>query len=282
MHFYNGKYVTEENLINITDRGFLLGDGVFTTLRVVKGKPLFLRKHLDRLNSNLKAIYIDVELDESETSNICNKLIQENSFKNSDGIIRITLTRGAGGRGITLPPKNQQKPTLLIRAMPYHEEPNTPLKLCVTNTIRNEKSIISKIKSLNYMDSILARQEAINRGFNDGIMLNSKNLVTECSVSNIFFITNDGTVVTPPISDGVLPGIVRSVVLNICKQLNIKIAEQSIKVDDLRGFESAFVTNSAIGIRAVELVDIKCFDCNVKTLELIQNGYLSLVEAESS
>lgn len=256
MYYLNNNYISanQTNTINIADRGFLLGDGVFTTLRVSRGTPMFIDKHVARINQHAAKIFINIELDLENIRNICKELLISNNLDKSEALIRITVTRGTGARGIDI---SEQKltPTLLICAMPYHDTIDTPLRLCSTSVIRNERSILSQIKSLNYLESILARSEARAKGFNDGIMFNTRGMITECSVANIFFLTCNNEIVTPPVADGALPGIFRDAVISACNQLNIINQETSVAPSDISGFSSGFVTNCAIGIKAIGCID---------------------------
>lgn len=259
IYYLNNQFIANNTYaIDVYDRGFLLGDGVFTTLKSISGRLISLDKHIQRLNANTQQIKINLVLDVNEINTICQELLLKNNLLNSDAVIRITLTRGVGERGINIP--QEQVPTLLISAAPYKNSNLPSINLCTTSIIRFEKSITSQIKSLNYLEAILARDEAIANGFDDAILLNSVGHVACTTVANIFFIHKNGELVTPPISDGVLAGVVRSNIIDRCHKNNIKFKESSIKLSDLDDYSGCFITNSIIGIQTINKINTKTFD----------------------
>ncbi len=259
--------------INISDRGFLLGDGVFTTLKVASGKLIHFDEHINRLKSNAQLIKINIQLNGSEIEDICQRLIKYNDFTNQNAIIRITITRGISPRGINIPPQELQSPTILICAMPFYDNSNVFLKICSTSIIRNEKSILTRIKSLNYLEPILARDEAISKGYDDGLMFNTLGNITESSVSNIFFLTLNQEIITPPIRDGVLPGIVRQAVITICEKLNIKCLEKSVTLANMKTYRAGFLTNCLWGIKLISILDDIMLSQSEPIVQLIIDEY---------
>ena len=237
--------------INIADRGFLLGDGLFETLRADQGKIAFFKEHYKRLAES--AEYLKIPLNHSEPAllKISESLLEKNNLS-ATAALRISLSRGLSERGIDLPTHGQS--TLLITAVSY-SPPTTPITACITDIIRNEHSVISKLKTLNYLENILARQTAKERGFDEGIMLNTQGHITETSVANLFFKIGD-TLVTPPLSSGVLPGIIRQQVLEYCKNQNIPCLEKPITTEDIRTASHAFQTNSLIGLQVIEKIKL--------------------------
>lgn len=275
MFYLNGNYfIDQDNVINVTDRGFLLGDGIFTTIKANNGVLMHFDKHIERLTNDAAKIYLNVNLDVCELKEICAKILSHDGLDNTIAIIRITLTRGCSGRGINIP--EEVNPTLLIKAVAYSDNSAILPRVCTTMVRRNEQSIISKIKSLNYLEPILARHEASSKGFDDGVMLNTKGAITACCVANIFFITNNDELVTPPISDGVLPGIVRDQVIMICRELNIPIFEKSIYLNEIINCKAAFMTNCVIGIKIIKAFDDMLFICQNELIEKIINTYTGL------
>ncbi len=204
---------------------------------------------------------------------ICKQLLIKNSLNNQEAIIRITISRGVSGRGINLPSLSLQQPTLLIAAFPYKDNLGNSIKICSTSIIRNEKSVISQIKSLNYLEPILARDEAITKGYDDGLMSNTQGNITECSISNVFFLFKDNTLITPPISDGLLPGIVRNEVISICKTIGVEIIEKSVNIYDLDNCKAGFVTNSAFGIKLINHINNKSISVSETIIENITSAY---------
>ena len=179
--------------------------------------------------------------------------LEANQLSSRGASLRLTLTRGPGPRGLIPPPRPQ--PTILITAASLSQTHFPPAKAILAKDIRrNEHSPSSKIKSLNYLDNILARRQAEQAGADEALLLNTAGHLAEASTANLF-IVNDGTLQTPPISDGALPGITRSVVLELAAKLSIPAEEISITADDLQRAEEAFLTNSIIEIRPLVEVE---------------------------
>ena len=258
MHvFINDCIIPEEKAyIHIKDRGFLLGDGIFETYKVQNGHIEFFDAHYKRLLDSAKTIFIPLNFSADALKKICQELIVKNELMNKTVAMRITLTRGIGLRGINLPKK--PNPTLVISVTEYHPTNDQYPRVLITNVKRNQFSLITKIKTLNYLEPILARNEAQSKGFDDGIMVNTDEYVTECSVANIFFV-KDKTVFTPSIESGILPGIAREHVINLCKKNNISIVEKNITRDEALNSDEAFQTNSLIGIQPLSQINEKKF-----------------------
>lgn len=244
----NGRLAHRDSIrIDPADRGLALGDGIFETMAAGREGIQWLDAHLERLRAGASTIgiplpHLDFEAALAETL-AANKL--------ESAVLRLTVTRGIAGRGL-LPP-DPTIPTVLITAAPRSAAPPLPAR-CVTATVtrRNEFSPLSRIKSLNYLDNILARMEAEKRGADDAIVLNSKGRVAETTVANVFVMTN-GTILTPPIEEGALPGIVRRMVIH-----HMVAREAPLSLDDLYGAEEIFLTNS-LGIRPVVALDDRPF-----------------------
>ncbi len=278
MFYLNGNYLNDPaNAINIADRGFLLGDGIFTTIKAQNSNLIHFEKHIQRLRDDASKIYLKCDLDKNELYENCLKVLKSNNLEKDSAIIRITYTRGVSGRGINIP--EESNPTLLIRAVPYNDSMALFPRICTTTIQKNENSIISSIKSLNYLESIIARHEAINKGYDDGIMFNTQNNITECSVANIFFINKKDEIITPPITDGILPGIVRNEILTICKELNLPIFEESVNLSIAINCKASFITNCAIGIKIIKSINDTLFTCKHELIEKINNSYTSLINS---
>ena len=252
----NDNIITEEKAyIHTKDRGFLLGDGIFETLKVQDGHIEFFEAHYKRLQNSSTALFIPFQYELSTLKKMCLTLIKENGLETGSASMRITLTRGIGLRGINFP--ENQIPTLLVTVTPFHSPAfNQYPRAFITSIKRNQHSPIIKLKTLNYLEPILARNEALLNGFDEGIMLNTDGFITECSVANIFFIKND-TVMTPSIESGILPGIIRSYVIDICRKNNIPIFEKEISIADALNADEAFQTNSLIGIQPLSQINNK-------------------------
>lgn len=258
--FLNGDIISDEKpYIQIKDRGFLLGDGIFETLKAQKGHLIFFDEHYYRLSNSAKFLSIPLPYSAKLLKEICMNLIKKNELSNSSVAMRITLTRGIGLRGINIP--NEQSPTMLITVNNFAITNNSHPTAMITSIKRNQHSPIVQHKTLNYLEPILARHEAQTNGFNEGIMLNIDGFITECSVANIFFIKNN-SVITPPINSGILPGIVRQKVINLCKSHDIPIFEKNIMPSEIFSMDEAFQTNSLIGIQPISKINDKEYFLN--------------------
>jgi branched-chain amino acid aminotransferase len=255
MIFLNGSFIQiSEASIQASDRGFLLSDGLFETMRVYEGKVFGLKDHYARLVSGSAVLKIPVPMQYPELNEVILKLLEVNDLTQKDATIRVTLTRGSGPRGL-LPPADP-KPTLMITVAPYPVSQHNPVKLHICRiTRRNDRSPLSNIKSLGYGDNILAKMEASENHADDAILLNTKDHVACSSAGNIFIVTNDNKLVTPRIEDGILPGITRKSVIDICKENGIHLVEQAITLDDLLAAKEIFITNSIVEIQPVLSVD---------------------------
>ncbi|WP_332116173.1 aminotransferase class IV [Azorhizobium caulinodans] len=219
------------------DRGFTLGDGLFETIAVRDGMPLRLAAHLARLARGAEVI--GLPLPTFDLSAIATALLAANGL--TDAVLRLTLTRGEGPRGV-LPPETPQ-PTLLVTAAPM-AAPAPPARLMLAQgTRRNEFSPLSGIKSLNYLDNILARQEAHRAGCDDALLLNTQGRLAESTIANLF-VQRDGQLLTPPLSEGALPGVMRAEVVAR------GAVERPLTPDDVATAEEVFLTSS-LGLRSV-------------------------------
>ncbi|WP_431860995.1 aminotransferase class IV [Azospirillum sp.] len=226
------------------DRGLLLGDGLFETLRVSGGRPLRLDRHLARLRAGAEILALPVPLDDPGLAAAMDALLARRGL--SEASLRLTLSRGPGPRGL-LPPA-EPTPTLLITAAPL-PPPLPPARVVMAQgTRRNEHSPLSRIKSLSYLDGVLARQEAARRGADDALLLNTAGRIAEASAANLFLRLDDA-LVTPPVSEGPLPGVLRAAVLEA-----FPVVERPVTVEDLLLAEEAFLTSS-LGVRPVIAID---------------------------
>ncbi|MGU3493829.1 aminotransferase class IV [Xanthobacteraceae bacterium A53D] len=227
------------------DRGFTLGDGLFETLSVRHGRPERLEAHLARLSAGAEVI--GLPLPSLDLAAIASALVEASGL--ADGVLRLTVTRGEGPRGV-LPPA-QPNPTLLVTLAP-RAAPAGPARLCVAGiTRRNEHSPLARIKSLNYLDNILARQEAQARGCDDALLLNTQGRVAESTIANVFAVL-DGRLVTPPLAEGALPGVMRAEILNL------GAVEAPLAVNDLLAADEVFLSSS-LGLRSVTSLETRSY-----------------------
>lgn len=172
--------------------------------------------------------------------------------KLSEAIVRITITRGNTESGLNTP--SSTSTNLLITTLPYKRQSNVYPTVCITDVKRNEYSLLSHLKTLNFLEPILARQQAIKNGYTEGIMINTKGAVTETSIGNVFVII-DQKIFTPKKKDGLLPGIVRQIIIDIILEVGIPFKEKTLYPKDLLEASEIFHTNSLIEIQSFSKIN---------------------------
>ncbi|MSQ40465.1 MAG: hypothetical protein EXR55_02145 [Dehalococcoidia bacterium] len=246
--FVNGRFVTEEEpAISALDRGFTLGDGVFETMRSANGRVFRLSQHLERLHQGATVLKLPLPQEEKLAVALQEVLSR---IAGAPAIMRLTITRGIDkGRGIAIPATST--PTIAIRAGPFVPLPgeayNQGFRAFVSSLRRNETSPLSRIKSCNYGDNILAREEARERGYDEALLLNTRGDVACATTANLFMVTR-GKLSTAPVESGILPGITRACILDLASSLQIPTDETSFTLTSLLQADEAFLTNTAIGI----------------------------------
>ena len=262
MIYLNGAIVARETArIDLADRGLLLGDGLFETLRAYRGRPFRLADHLQRLERSAAAIGISLPVDAPQLAQGVADVLAANKLQQADASLRITLTRGVGPRGL-LPPENPQ-PTIMMTATAYQKSAVEAMSAVVVGIRRNEGSPLSRLKSLNYLDNVLAAREAAALGADEAIMLNNLGNAVCGARANLFAVV-DGVLVTPPLADGALGGITRHLVLEAAKDLRLQFAEQSLSPDDLNRADEMFLTNSLLEIVSIGRLGNREFsDCSI-------------------
>lgn len=264
--YINGQCLTGETVqsavLPLSDRGLLLGDGLFETLPVLGGHPLWWHEHRNRLLAGAEQIGLTLNvarLDEAVT------LLAHHSER-ENAILRLTVTRGGGGRGL-LPPETAE-PTLFGTLSPLPQGLAFADTSLILSTIRrNKTSPTTSLKSLNYLDNIMATREAATRGADDALFLNTGGMVTSSTICNLFAIFGD-KIVTPPVSDGLLPGIVRAQLLTLLPQWGFEAREESLTYAQLKKADGLFLTNSLRFIRAVKRLDDRIFEKSASTARL--------------
>ena len=252
--FLNGKFLPEADaVVPLNDRGFLLGDGLFETMRVANGKPFRCAQHLERLTRGADFLKIKLPFTPREIQKFAGELIGQNKL--AEAILRVTLTRGAGARGYS--PKSSGPPTL---AMTLHPLPpvnaDEPVQWSlVTSSFRLPAGdALASFKTTSKILNVLARAEAEEQGADEALLLNANGEVAETAGGNIFWVYQDA-IYTVPTGRGVLPGITRAVVLELCQSLGLETNKRVIKPEQLRNAEGIFVTQSALGIVPVVAFD---------------------------
>lgn len=245
----------EQARIAPDDRGFLLGDGLFETLRAEGGALAFLDRHLARLRAGAAELEIPVALGARSIEAAARAVLAANGLGSAGRVaaVRITLSRGRGARGLL--PSPLPAPTLLVTASPFDARPSRPARVIVARERRLSTSTLSRFKTQSALWSVMARREAAAAGADEAIVQNERGGVCGASAGNVFAVIG-GRLVTPSEGEGALPGIVRSVVLEIGAALGIPIEARPLSVEELGcGADLAFLTNSLIGLRRIESID---------------------------
>ncbi|MET1028373.1 MAG: aminotransferase class IV [Dongiaceae bacterium] len=249
-----------------SDRGLLLGDGIFETILVRSGHAQHLEMHLQRLTDSASRLGIPMPIDAPGIAVAVDHLVAAKALHNGLAALRITLTRGAGYRGL-LPPEAPE-PHLLMTATPYHPPAQTGFTACLVSIRRNEGSPLSRIKSLNYLDNVLALQEAVAAGADEALLCNNAGFLCCGSRTNLF-VVREGKLLTPPLSDGVLDGIQRRIVMQRATEAHYPVLEQSLTPADLADIDEALVTNSLMEIMPLVRIDSRALAIGPVTRALI-------------
>ncbi|GLK76926.1 4-amino-4-deoxychorismate lyase [Methylopila jiangsuensis] len=244
----NGQPVADVNRapFDLADRGLTLGDGLFETIAVFGGRPAALGLHLDRLCAAAAEIRLPVDRAALEREVLA--LAGE-----GDGVIRLTVTRGAGARGLAIP--DGAEPAVIAARGPY--PPNAlfaAVRLATVSVRRNPSSFVSRAKTLSYLDSVLAFDAARRTGADDALMLNTAGRVASTAMANLFAVVG-GIVVTPSLDEGILPGVTRRLALDACRDLGIPVEERPLGLHEFVSAEAAFAANSVRLAMPVAAVD---------------------------
>lgn len=254
--FLNNQLVDAEDAkISVFDHGLLYGDGVFEGIRLYNKCIFKLEEHLIRLEMSAKALMLEIPMDREALSKAVCDTCTANGLEN--GYIRLVVTRGVGNLGLSI--KNCNQPQIIIIAdniqlypKEYYEK---GLKIITVPTRRNNSAALPPmIKSLNYLNNILAKIEAQNLGYQEAIMLNDQGYVAECTGDNIFML-KDGAIYTPKIASGSLKGITREVVIDIAKELEIELIETEMTRYDTWIADEIFLTGTAAELIPIVEVD---------------------------
>ncbi len=250
----------EEAKISVFDHGFLYGDGVFEGLRVYSRRVFRHDGHLERLFRSAKAIMLEPPLSRAEIKKAVEQTVGANEIEN--GYIRLIISRGAGDLG--LDPRKCPNPTVVIIADAIKLYPpevyEAGMEVVTVATRRSRPDVLNPaIKSLNYLNNIMAKIECIRANVPECIMLNDQGLVSECSGDNLFIYIRDfngkGQLRTPPVSAGILEGITRDVVMQIAEEMGIGCVERDMALFDVYAAEEAFLTGTAAEVVPVTTVD---------------------------
>jgi branched-chain amino acid aminotransferase len=252
----DGKLVPEsEAKISVFDHGLLYGDGVFEGIRIYNGRVFRLTEHLHRLYDCAKAICLTIPMTFEELERATVETVAANHLR--DGYIRLVVTRGVGSLGLN--PYQCPKASVFVIASTItlypKERYENGLHLITCGTRRpNSAALSPQVKSLNYLNNIMAKIECIQAGCEEGIMLNDQGYVSECTGDNVFIVKN-GKVTTPPISAGALDGITRRAVIEIIQEMGLPFAEQNMTRFDIYTSDECFLTGTAAEVIAAVQYD---------------------------
>ncbi len=243
--YINGAFFEEQDAkISVFDHGLLYGDGVFEGIRFYSGRVFKLEEHLERLYDSAKAILLTIPVDLEQMRAATLESIRQNNLR--DGYIRLVVTRGKGSLGLS--PENCAPAVIIIadsiRLYPreFYEQ---GLVVATCSTRRPSPAALSPaVKSLNYLNNVMAKIEAQNAGAAEGLMLNEQGFVAECTGDNIFIIRK-GKIFTPPVSAGALKGITRAVIFDLAAELGLPIGEADLTRYDIYTADELFLTGTA-------------------------------------
>ena len=254
--YIDGKYYDEKNArVSVFDHGLLYGDGIFEGIRAYNGRVFRLKEHIDRLFDSAKAILLEIPISHAAMMKAVVETCRKNNLR--DCYIRLLVTRGVGTLGLN--PKRCKKPSIIIIADKIQLYPpalyQRGMAIVTVATTRNLSNAVNPaIKSLNYLNNILAKIEANNAGVEEAIMLNSEGFVAECTGDNIF-ILKGGRMMTPPLSAGALYGITRGVVMDLAREDNIPVSDPNLTRYDLFVADECFLTGTGAELIPVTKID---------------------------
>lgn len=254
--FVNDRlYDKEDAKVSVYDHGLLYGDGVFEGIRSYGGKVFRLEEHLDRLWYSAKAIWLEIPMTKEAMAKAITDTLAANGIE--DGYIRVVVTRGAGTLG--LDPNRCSNPQVIIItdyiSLYSQEYYDNGLEIVTVSTQRNHPAALSpRIKSLNYLNNILAKIEGLQAGCTEALMLNHKGEIAECTGDNIFLVRK-GVLLTPPNEAGILEGVTRDAVIGLARQGGIEVREVPLTKHDVYIADECFLTGTAAEVVPVTKVD---------------------------
>jgi branched-chain amino acid aminotransferase len=254
--FIDGKYLDEGSAkISVFDHGLLYGDGIFEGIRAYNGRVFKLKEHIDRLFYSAKSILLEIPMSNAEMMAAVVETCRRNKLK--EGYIRLVVTRGVGTLGLN--PNKCKNPSVIIIAGKIQLYPpeyyERGMAIVTVPTTRNLHSALNPaIKSLNYLNNILAKIEAINAGCEEAIMLNAEGFVSECTGDNLFIVKEE-RVFTPPLYAGALYGITRRVVMEMAEESGMAVSETNLTRYDLFNADECFLTGTGAELVPIIMID---------------------------
>jgi branched-chain amino acid aminotransferase len=256
--YIDGRFYDKDDAkISVFDHGLLYGDGVFEGIRAYSGRIFKLEEHVDRLYASAKAILMNIPMTPSEMATAVLDTCRENQIR--DGYIRLVVTRGPGGLGLS--PYSCAKPSVIIIAGKIQLYPaelyEKGMAIITAATTRNMQNAVNPaIKSLNYLNNVMAKIEALHAGYEEALMLNSSGFIAECTGDNVFIITGN-QVLTPPVTAGALRGITRNVAMELAAELGLTVIERDLTRYDVYTADECFLTGTGAEVIPVVEVDAR-------------------------
>jgi branched-chain amino acid aminotransferase len=273
--FLNGQFLEEASAqISVLDRGFLYGDGLFETLLITRGIPFRWAAHYRRLEQGAAYLRLEIPTNDHELRDRALELIERNQMR--EAVLRITVSRGIGPRGYS--PRGADRPTMVmtLHAAPDWDRPEPPCWHVIVATPRLPAGdLLARFKTCNKLAQVLARAEAEERGAHEAMLLNSNGCVAEGATSNVFWFEGE-QICTPPLTAGILAGVTRGVLTEICEAAGLEVHETEIEPVALQNSDGVFLTLSTWGMVEVEKLENKDLPRHPLLLKLWA-GYRELV-----
>jgi branched-chain amino acid aminotransferase len=270
--------------ISVYDHGLLYGDGVFEGIRVYRGRAFRLKEHLDRLFASARAIRLEIPETEGRITELIADMIDDDGRR--EAYIRLVATRGAGDLGVN--PQKCPRPSLIIILDDISLYPKElyerGIRLCTSSWRRPPADCVNpRVKSLNYLNNVLAKVEANDRGCHEALILNKEGLVSECTADNIFYVAA-GRLCTPDLSAGALAGVTRGAVLELAVELGIPAFERQVNIFDLYAADECFLTGTGAELVPAVEIDGRVIGSGRPgpVTARIREGFARIIERESA
>ncbi|HZR21174.1 MAG TPA: aminodeoxychorismate lyase [Verrucomicrobiae bacterium] len=277
--FLNGSFVPEERaMVSVFDRSFLYGDGLFETMLIANGIPFRWSQHLERIERGAALLGITLPFQAARLWEFASKLVLDNQMPNA--LLRLTLSRGVGLRGYS--PRGADSPAMVmsLHPAPVLSDALTSWKLATASVRLPANEPLAQLKHANKLPQILARAQAEQAGADEALLVNTDGFLVEGASSNLFWI-EQGTVSTPPLSSGILAGVTRLVVFELCQKLGVRFQERNITPPQLVRTEGVFVSLSSYGLAQGVSLDGHNLRRSDVTLPL-HRAYVELVQRETA
>ena len=246
--------LSETPCLNVYDRGFTLGHGLFETMLISSGTVPLLSYHWDRLVTSSCTLGIKLPFHYEDLQDMTANIINKNNLLAGKGSLRLTVTDGVSERGILA--TGNPIPSFVLTSATLPTNKRQSMTATIVETRRNELSMASRVKSISYLDNIFAKKEAVLKGADEAFLLNSQGFLAEGAISNVFIIKNK-TLFTPRIEDGALPGVIRYIILNKLNLKDLIIKEEKISLEMLMDAEDIFITNALFGVMPINQINDK-------------------------